>query len=68
MVFESKVPICDGRYRWREAKGTRIHIVGVKSRRGVTAYSCSTMAVEILLARGEWSPVERSEEDQAAIV
>lgn len=64
MIFESNIPTADGRYRWREGRGSRIHIVTLKTRRGVTTFTCSTMAVEALKSRGEWSPVERSEEGQ----
>ena len=64
MVFDSKLPTADGRYRWREGRGSRIHIVTVKTKRGVTSYTCSTMPTEALKTRGEWSPTVRAEEAQ----
>lgn len=61
MVFDSKLPTEDGRYRWREQRGSRIHVVTRKTRRGVTAFICSTMSAETLKSRGEWSPAEKAE-------
>lgn len=68
MVFDSKLPTEDGRYRWREARGSRIHIVTLKTRRGVTSFMCSTMNVETLKSRGEWSPTEKAEAPEAEAI
>jgi hypothetical protein len=68
MVFESKLPTEDGRYRWREGRGSRIHVVTLKTRRGVTSFNCSTMPVETLKSRGEWSPAEKAEAPAAEAI
>lgn len=60
MIFESATPSEDGRYRWRVGKGDRIHLVTVKTRRGVTSMICSTMAAQVLKSTGEWSLIERA--------
>ncbi|TXH00011.1 MAG: hypothetical protein E6R08_00830 [Nevskiaceae bacterium] len=57
MIFASSVPTEDGRYRWRRGKGERIHTVTLRTRRGVTSMSCSTMNVDALKAEGEWSAI-----------
>lgn len=66
MVFDSKLPTKDGRYRWREGRGSRVHVVTLKTRRGAATFTCSTMSVETLKSRGEWSPTEGEEAEQSA--
>lgn len=57
MVFEEGVPNVAGRYRWRERKGSRVHVVTVSLKKGELRLQCSTMDDEVLQRRGEWSRI-----------